>query len=162
MEMMSEWVRAMIRDGARGTGSHADVVKAVSGLSLDAVMARPGGVKHNIWQNLWHAVFWQRTVFERYGAEEGKYPKIKLGVEDFPQADAPASQEAWDALLREFTAGVEETERLASEADLSAPLAGWDGITLGYGLHMLGLHAGYHIGQIAQTRMALNLWPPPT
>jgi uncharacterized damage-inducible protein DinB len=154
-----QWVRDSIHHAARGTNSHADAVRAVSGLTAEAAAARTHERVHSVWENLWHAVFWQRLLLDGVQGKPVDW-RDQIG-KDFPSGQAPKSQEEWDKLVAEFSGGVEATQRLAMELDLAQEVPGWSGMTVGYALTIAGTHASYHIGQIIQTRIALGLWLQP-
>ena len=153
-----DWIREALHHAAIGRNSHANSVKAVSGLTAEDSSKRPAKNAHSVWENLWHMVFWQRLLLDGVRGKPVQWAD-QIG-KDFPSADAPESQNAWDDLVAEFAAGVEETQRLAMESDLSATIRGWGEMTAGYALTVAGTHTTYHIAQIIHTRIALGLWPP--
>ena len=123
MVQTPRWIRDAVHDAARGKNSHADSLEAVSGLAAEQAAAKTHEGVHNIWENLWHAVFWQRLLLDGVQGRPVDW-KDQIG-KDFPSERAPASQEEWDKLVAEFSAGVETTQRLAKELDLAQEVPGW-------------------------------------
>ena len=130
------------------TGEFRARADLLSGLTLEQVTRRPVGVSHSIYEELWHAATWQRTVVERNQAIGDDYPKA-----------APVHQQEWDDVVRLFLAGArkavawaESPERLALEVE--------PGVTMAEELHSLAVHNAYHLGKIVALRQMIGAWPP--
>ena len=133
-------------------GEFARRERILSGLSFEQVNARPSPQSHTIYEELWHANRWQSIIVNR---DEGLYEEWKRGAV-YPEA-APASQEDWDALVKEFHAGTEKAlwwaespERLGRETS--------PGTTMEDVLHSLAIHSAYHMGKIVALRQQIGAW----
>ncbi|HEV7668469.1 MAG TPA: DinB family protein [Thermoanaerobaculia bacterium] len=131
------------------TGEFRTRAELLSGLNLEQVTLRPAGASHSIYDELWHAAMWQRTVVEREPAVEGDY---------YPSA-APEHEEQWHDVVRLFLDGAraavawsESPERLTLEVE--------PGVTMADELHSLAVHNAYHLGKIVALRQMIGAWPP--
>ena len=123
----------------------------LSGLTLEQVTQRPGGVSHSIYEELWHVTTWQRIVVER----------DEVGGEawlDYP-SEPPDREQAWRELVAAFLAGAEQAvawgqspEKLGMEID--------PGVTMADALYSLAVHNAYHMGKIVAIRQMIGAWPP--
>ena len=143
---MSKWEH-LFRDG-----EFARRGEILSGLTLEQVTRRPSEQSHTIYEELWHANWWQAIIVNR---DEALYAEWARG-EVYP-ARAPASPEEWEALVAEFLGGIEKAlwwaesrERLAHETD--------PGVTMEDVLHSLAVHTSYHLGKIVALRQFLGAW----
>jgi hypothetical protein len=130
------------------TGEFRDRADLLSGLTLELVTLRPPGAPHSIYDELWHAARWQRTVVERE----------QTRGEDYPSA-APEREQQWNDVVRQFLDGAraavawgQSPERLASEVE--------PGVTMADELHSLAVHNAYHLGKIVALRQMIGAWPP--
>ena len=121
----------------------------LSGLTLEQVTLRPAGASHSIYDELWHAATYQRSVVERDPA---------VGDDYYPSA-APEHEQQWDDVVRLFLDGAraavawaESPERLALEAE--------PGVTMADELHSLAVHNASHLGKIVALRQMIGAWPP--
>ncbi len=131
------------------TGEFRARVDLLSGLTLAQVTLRPAGVTHSIYDELWHAAMWQRTVVEREQPAGGDY---------YPTA-GPENEQEWLEVVRLFLDGsraavawAESAERLAQEVE--------PGVTMADELHSLAVHNAYHLGKIVALRQMIGAWPP--
>ena len=131
------------------TGEFRARADLLSGLNLEQVTLRPAGMSHSIYDELWHAAMWQRTVVERESAVGGDY---------YPSA-APEHEQQWHDVVRLFLDGAraavawsESPERLALEVE--------PGVTMADELHSLAVHNAYHLGKIVALRQMIGAWPP--
>jgi len=130
------------------TGEFRARADLLSGLTLEQVTLRPIGASHSIYEELWHAATWQRTVVERDQATGDDYPRA-----------APEHEQQWDDVVRLFLDGAraavawaESPERLALEVE--------PGVTMADELHSLAVHNAYHLGKIVALRQMIGAWPP--
>ena len=130
------------------TGEFRARADLLSGLTLEQVTLRPAGASHSIYDELWHAATWQRTVVERDQAAGDDYPSA-----------APEHEQQWDDVVRLFLDGAraavawaESPERLALEEE--------PGVTMADALHSLAVHNAYHLGKIVALRQRIGAWPP--
>ena len=102
------------------TGEFRARVDLLAGLNLEQVTLRPAGASHSIYDELWHAATWQRTVVEREPAASGDY---------YPSA-APEHEQQWQEVVRLFLEGAraavawsESPDRLALEVEPGVTMA---------------------------------------
>lgn len=131
------------------TGEFRERADLLSGLTLEQVTLRPAGVPHSIYDELWHAAMWQRTVVEREPPAGGDY---------YPNS-APENEQQWLDVVRLFLDGAraavawsESPERLTVEVE--------PGVTMAEELHSLAVHNAYHLGKIVTLRQIIGAWPP--
>jgi hypothetical protein len=130
------------------TGEFRARADLLSGLTLEQVTRRPAGASHSIYDELWHAAGYQRSVVEREQATGDFYPSL-----------APQHAQQWDDLVRQFLDGAraavawaESPERLALEVE--------PGVTMADELHSVAVHNAYHLGKIVALRQMIGAWPP--
>jgi DinB superfamily len=130
------------------TGEFRARADLLSGLTLEQVAMRPAGASHSIYEELWHAAGYQRSVVEREQATGEFYPSAP-----------PQHAEEWDDLVRQFLDGAraavawaESPERLALEVE--------PGVTMADELHSVAVHNAYHLGKIVALRQTIGAWPP--
>ena len=130
------------------TGEFRARADLLSGLTLEQVTRRPAGASHSIYDELWHAEGYQRSVVEREQATGEFYPSA-----------APQHAQQWDDLVRQFLDGAraavawaESPERLALEVE--------PGVTMADELHSVAVHNAYHLGKIVALRQMIGAWPP--
>lgn len=150
---MNTWEHLFI-DGEFAPREHI-----LSGLTLEQVGARPTGAPHSIYQELWHAYEWQRLTLER----DQEAFELWEQAGQFPPHPAPESEEAWQALVRDFL----ECSRLAVEKSQDDVWLATDesetlpGFTWRNSLEHLAVHSAYHLGKIVLLRQLLGVWSPP-
>lgn len=121
------------------------------------VGVQPGASHHSIFEELWHLTKWQTFVLQ---TARGEAARSNFKEDDFPEAQAPAGEEAWQVLVAEFLEGSEAAATLAGDEEaLAVRLA--DGVTLREHLEMLAVHNAYHLGKIVLLRQLLGVWVPP-
>jgi hypothetical protein len=130
------------------TGEFRARADLLSGLTLEQVTMRPVGASHSIYDELWHAAGYQRSVVEREQATGEFYPSA-----------APQHAQEWDDLVRQFLDGAraavawaESPERLALEVE--------PGVTMADELNSVAVHNAYHLGKIVALRQMIGAWPP--
>ena len=140
---MSTWEHLFL------TGEFRARADLLSGLTLEQVTLRPAGASHSIYDELWHAARWQRTVVEREKPAGGDY---------YPSAE-PEHEQQWLDVVRLFLDGAraavawsESPERLALEVE--------PGVTMAEELYSLAVHNAYHLGKIVTLRQMIGAWPP--
>ena len=130
------------------TGEFKPRADLLSGLTLDQVTQRPPGASHSIYEELWHAAGYQRTIVDR-GQDTGDY---------YPSA-APEHERQWNDLVQQFLDGAQAAvawtqapDRLTMEVE--------PGITMGDELLSVAVHNAYHLGKIVALRQRIGAWPP--
>jgi hypothetical protein len=139
---MSNWEHLFL------TGEFPARADLLSGLTLEQVTLRPAGASHSIYEELWHAAGYQRTVVERDQAAGDYYPSA-----------GPEHEQQWHDLVQQFLEGAQAAvawaqapDRLAMEAE--------PGVTMGDELHSVAVHNAYHLGKIVALRQRIGAWPP--
>jgi DinB superfamily len=130
-------------------GEFPERAHLLSGLTLEQVTLCPDGASHSIYEELWHAAGYQRSVVEREQVTGEFYPSA-----------VPQRAQQWDDLVRQFLDGAraavawaESPERLALEVE--------PGVTMADELHSVAVHNAYHLGKIVALRQRIGAWPPP-
>jgi len=136
-------------------GEFMSRARLLSGLTLEQVSARPRGLPHTIYEELWHTTKWQSIVVQ---CDEQAAAAWIDGGQDFP-AEAPGNERMWEDLVREFLAGSRKAVELAGSPALMEEVS--PGVTLAERLESLAVHNAYHLGKIVALRQVIDAWPPP-
>lgn len=159
---MNELALTFIGDSAHTPPSH--ILEAVSEAMAHA---RLPGATHTIYEELWHATYWQQVMLERVKGLGTASPDHN--AVSFPNPEQ-ARAESWSALCGRFLRDVEEAAALAESdnAKLDAivrcpsPANPGRSMTVREQLESFAAHNAYHFGRIVLLRQMLGSWPPPS
>ena len=130
------------------TGEFPARADLLSGLSLEQVTLRPDGASHSIYEELWHAAGYQRSVVERDPATGDYYPSA-----------APEHEQQWHDLVQQFLEGAQAAVAWAQAPDrLTVEVE--PGLTMADELNSVAVHNAYHLGKIVALRQRIGAWPP--
>jgi uncharacterized damage-inducible protein DinB len=130
------------------TGEFLARADLLSGLTLEQVTVLPDGASHSIYEELWHAAGYQRSVVERVQATGDYYPST-----------APEHEQQWHELVQQFLEGAQAAVALAQAPDRLA-IEVEPGLTMADELHSVAVHNAYHLGKIVALRQRIGAWPP--
>ena len=139
---MSNWEHLFL------TGEYFPRKDLLSGLTLEQVNLRPAGASHSIYEELWHAAGYQRSVVEGVPATGDYYPSA-----------APEYEQQWHDLVKEFLQSAQAAVALAEEPDRLA-MEVEPGVTMADELNSVAVHNAYHLGKIVALRQRIGAWPP--
>jgi len=129
-------------------GEFPERAHLLSGLTLEQVTLRPDGASHSIYEELWHAAGYQRSIVEGVQATGDYYPSA-----------GPEHEQQWHDLVQQFLEGARAAaafeqvpERLALEVE--------PGVTMADELNSVAVHNAYHLGKIVALRQRIGAWPP--
>ncbi|HTV82737.1 MAG TPA: DinB family protein [Acidobacteriaceae bacterium] len=161
---MNELALALTGDSAHTPPSHI-----VENLSDELAHARVAGAPHTIYEELWHAAFWQQQSLDRISGVETSFPQHNALT--FPSKQQE-SAETWASLRERFLAGAEKAAALANRPQagepermvrcLSAPGQPTRHMTVREQLESVAAHNAYHLGRVVLLRQLLGSWPPPS
>src|SRR5262245_15352990 len=128
------------------TGEFPARAHLLSGLTLEQVTLRPDGASHSIYEELWHAAGYQRSIVERIPATGEYYPSA-----------VPDHEQQWHDLVQQFLESAQAAvalspDRLALEVE--------PGLTMAEDLYSVAVHNAYHLGKIVALRQRIGAWPP--
>ena len=132
------------------TGEFPARADLLSGLTLEQVTLRPGGASHSIYEELWHAAGYQRSIVERDHADGDHYPSA-----------TPGHEQQWHDLVQQFLEGAQAAVAWAQASDRLA-VEVEPGVTMADELHSVAVHNAYHLGKIVALRQRIGAWPPKT
>ena len=135
-------------------GEFMSRARLLSGLTVEQVNARPPGLPHTIYEELWHMTKWQSIVVQ---CDEPTAATWIAGGQDFP-SDTPGNERMWEDLVREFLAGSDTAVKLGRSPE--ALIEATPGVTLADKLESLAVHNAYHLGKIVALRQVIEAWPP--
>lgn len=140
------------------TGEFAPRAHILGELTPEQVGIRPAGAPHSIFEELWHAVEWQRLVLER---DDVALERWGEGGQ-FPLSPAPEDEASWQALVGSFLSVLKHAVELSQdEAWLdSNETERHLGFSWRNALECLAVHNAYHIGRIVLLRQLLGVWTP--
>ena len=139
---MSNWEHLFL------TGEYFPRKDLLSGLTLEQVTIRPDGASHSIYEELWHAAGYQRSIVERIPATGDYYPSA-----------APEHDQQWHDLVQQFLEGAQAAVALAQAPDQLA-VEVEPGVTMADELNSVAVHNAYHLGKIVALRQRIGAWPP--
>ncbi len=130
---------------------YAPAVHILSGLTLGHVGKRPADGVHSIYEELFHAAGWQRSMLT--SAKGGALTEPT----DWPSMPAPDNEAAWTSLVADFLAGNEEAVAVGNETERHGETLP-EGRTVRERLELLAVHNAYHLGKIVSARQFLGVW----
>lgn len=130
------------------TGEFPARADLLSGLTLEQVTLVPPGASHSIYEELWHAAGYQRTIVERDQTPGEHYP-----------SSTPEHEQEWHDLVRQFLEGAQAAVAWAQAPDRLA-VEVEPGVTMADELHSVAVHNAYHLGKIVALRQRIGAWPP--
>lgn len=150
----------------RGRGAHVDPIACVADVAAESAGRVMQGFPHSIWQLLWHLNFWMDYDLQRVRGESPHYPSHN--DESFPPASAPRDETEWrqqvarfQELIAEYTSLVQiQPDELEREVPPMHPSQAQRASTVLAMIWQNVAHNSYHIGQIAQLRRIMEIWPP--
>lgn len=130
----------------------------LEGLTLEHVSARPAGVTHSIYEELWHTVHWQKVVLE----QDAQATKLWEQGISFPASAAPRDESEWQELVASFLALSAQAVQMAQDKTWLESEEGVEnsGFTWRNALEQLAVHNAYHMGKIVLLRQILGCWNP--
>jgi uncharacterized damage-inducible protein DinB len=157
--MMNELQRNLIGNGFGAPPSH--ILEAV-----DHTMAhrRYSGVSHSIYEEVWHAAFYQELTLDWIAGKPTPYPEH--AAEGFPSSTA----EPWAEVRERFLRGAAQTADIAGdEAQLESGVACPSRapepprtMSVREQIEGVATHNAYHLGRVVVLRQLFGAWPPPS
>jgi uncharacterized damage-inducible protein DinB len=132
------------------TGEYRARKDLLSGLTLEQVNLRPDGASHSIYEELWHAAGYQRSIVKQVQATGDYYPSA-----------GPEHEQQWHDLVQQFVDDAHAAVALAQEPDQLA-VEVEPGATMADELYSVAVHNAYHLGKIVALRQRIGAWPPKT
>ena len=159
---MTELEAALIGDSAGAPPAHI-----IEGLDAASAHCRIDDVPHTVYQELWHAAFWQRLTLDWIEGSETRFPVHN--AQAFPAAPE-IEAENWLSLCARFLAGAEQSAAVSRALDrldhrvqcTSRPGLPMREKSIRDLLEGTAAHNQYHLGRIVLLRQLLHQWPPPS
>jgi len=160
---MNELALTLIGDSAHAPASHI-----LEDLPEELAHRHVAGAPHTIYEELWHAAWWQQVMLGRVNGEGT--PSPPRNALSFPNAEQMQA-EPWPRLCRRFLTGAERAAALADGGDESrlsqsvlcpSPDHPARSMTMREQLESFAAHNAYHLGRIVLLRQMLVSWPPPS
>jgi uncharacterized damage-inducible protein DinB len=151
-----------------GDSAHTPPLHIVENLPDELAHWQVAGAPHTIYEELWHATYWQQVMLDRVNGLGTASPQHN--AMSFPGADEIRA-ESWAGLCQRFLAGANEAAALADSGDESklnarvlcpSPDSPARSMTVREQLESFAAHNAYHFGRIVQLRQMLGSWPPPS
>jgi hypothetical protein len=149
-------LRKHLADLLRMKGAHVNLEAAVADFPVALRGVKPQGAPHTAWQLLEHLRIAQEDILDF--SRNPKYREKKFPDDYWPAAEAPPSEEAWDASVRQFQNDLKEIQELVADTklDLLAKIPHGTGQTLLREALLVADHNAYHLGQLVFLRKMLE------
>ena len=145
-------IQFSLKNSFKGALSHINPVKAVTELDIKDARKHISEESHNIWQLLFHAVFWQDMFIENIKGNDPKWDDEG----SWPTEEHMQNDENFEKLKNRFKEGVEELEKLMETLDLEEKLPNNRDIPRLQLFTVTITHNSYHVGQIVFLKKILN------
>jgi uncharacterized damage-inducible protein DinB len=151
-----------------GDSAHTPPSRILENLPDEVAHRRMAGAPHSIYEELWHAAFWQQRALDRVDGTETSFPEHNDLT--FPSEEQKRA-EPWAALCQRFLAGAERSAAIANgpaaELErmvrcLSAPGQPVRRMTVREQLESTAAHNAYHFGRVVLMLQMMGKWPPPS
>ena len=142
-----------------GRGAHVEITNVLEALDLNSLTRRPQGAPHSIYEELWHAAFWQDLVLAWIDGDD--VPAPDHAADSWPESNGPVAADDAEASIQRFSQGIERARQVASDPS-RLDLIVRKSRTARDLLESLLAHNAYHVGRMVLLRQLLGLWPPPS
>lgn len=150
-----------------GDSAHTPPSHIVENLTEEQAHARVAGSPHSIYDEVWHAAYWQEVMLGRVHGRGT--PSPEHNAMSFPD-EAAVRAETWTDLCRRFLSGAEEAaaiadgdaEKLDSVVLCPSPSNPTRSMTVREQLESFAAHNAYHLGRVVLLRQLMGSWPPPS
>lgn len=148
-----------------GDSAHAPPSHILDSLPDEMAHAHVPGATHSVYEEVWHATFWQEVMLGR--ARGLETPSPEHNAMSFP-TEEQRKAESWAALCGRFLAGAEKAAAIANCTDTEkkvlcpSPENPARSMTVREQLESFAAHNAYHLGRVVQLRQMLGSWPPPS
>lgn len=149
-------LRSHLANLMRMKGAHLTFQEAVQKFPVDRRGVKPPGAAHTAWQLLEHMRIAQQDILDF--SRNPAYREKKFPDDYWPAAEAPPSEEAWNASVEQFQNDLNEMQTLVADTkhDLLAPIPHGTGQTLLREALLVADHNSYHLGQLMFLRKMLE------
>jgi hypothetical protein len=136
--------------------AHVDLESSLKNFPRELRGHKPEGAPHTPWQLLEHIRIAQWDILEFSRTAKHKSPKWP--EEYWPKTEAPPSDKAWDASVKQTLADLKAMCDLVRDPknDLFAKIPHGDGQTLLREALLVADHNAYHLGQLVMARRSLE------
>ena len=140
----------------RGGDAHVDFDAVVKGFPAALYGKKPEGAEHSAWQLLEHMRLAQEDILDF--SRNPAYKEKKFPDDYWPATEAPPSEDAWDASVKQFQSDLKEMQALVADTkhDLLAAIPHGTGQTLLREALVVADHNSYHLGQLMFLRKMLE------
>jgi hypothetical protein len=140
-----------------GRGAHIDFDAAVDQLPFELTGKQVPNLAHTAWQLVYHLQIAQADILEFCRNPAHRSPEYPSGY--WPQSPAPESGQQWLGTIEKFRGDLEDFIGLVKnpDNDLFAPFAHGSGQNLLREAILIIDHNSYHIGQLVDIRMLLEV-----
>jgi hypothetical protein len=143
-----------------GRGAHMPFEAAVADFPDDAINAFPPNVPYTPWHLVEHLRLTQADMLDYVSSAD--YREKRWPDDFWPERDARATREEWDASVQGFLDDRSELRALAADParDPDEPIPWTPGHSLFRCVRIIGDHNAYHVGEFAILRQVMGTWPP--
>ena len=151
-----------------GDSAHTPPAHILEALPEELAHRRVAGATHTIYEELWHATYWQQVMLERVHGLGTATPAHNAVSYPSPEQ---IRAESWGGLCQRFLMGAQEAAEIADgkrgpqlEAVVLCPSPSDPArsMTVREQLESFAAHNAYHFGRVVQLRQMLGCWPPPS
>jgi hypothetical protein len=157
MDNLEKTIREQLTLVLEGKLGHITFTKAVEGFPPDLRTERVGNLDHNAWELIYHMHSAQQDILEFIRNPDYTSPDYPAGY--WPKEEPDPSQERWYEIIDAFHEDMETLKRMIRdpESDLYTPFTHGTGQNLFREALTLGNHNSYHIGQLVDLRMLIEV-----
>lgn len=140
-----------------GHGAHISFDDALAGFPEELIATRVPQLAHTAWHLVYHMQLVQHDIVEFIKGHDYDPPAYPSGF--WPQEDGPESVARWHETVTAFRSELAEVKGMVADEtrDLFEPFPHGSGHNLFHEAITLGDHNSYHIGQLVDLRMLLDV-----
>lgn len=152
-----EEIRNRLAAMLEGRGAHISFANAVEGFPFDLAGARLDRIPHTAWHLVFHMRIAQSDILEFSRRPDHESPEYPGGY--WPEEDGPENTDRWHEEIAAFERDLEDMKQLILDpkSDLFTPFPYGSGQNLFREALITADHNSYHIGQLVDLRMLLDV-----
>ncbi len=138
-------------------GAHIGFKQAIERFPFELAGKRIPSLAHTTWYLVHHLWFCQWDILDF--STNPKYEYRNYPQDYWPKEDAPPGEEQWNKTIKSFNNDLESMKKLVADEknDLFEPFAWGSGQTLLREALLVADHNAYHVGQLVDIRMLLEV-----